>query len=104
MVQAALPPPALAHLRLASKPSGVPLRVGVVRSVAPFSAELAVGARTSIVAPAKIRRHGQTLRFKRWARDGRALGAPRRREVAITGDARYLAVYAASGQRPGGAR
>ena len=102
--QGVLPEPAMAHLRLASKPPGVPLRVGSVRSAAPFSAELAIGTRTFVVAPVKIHRHGLTLHFKRWAKDGRALGASRRREVAIAGDARYLAVYAASGQRPGGAR
>jgi hypothetical protein len=101
---AELPPPAMAHLRLASKPPGVPLQVGFVRAVAPFSAELAIGARTSVVAPPKVHRHGQTLRFRRWVKDGRGLGASRRREVAIGGDARYLALYAASGQRPGGAR
>lgn len=98
------PPPALAHLRLASKPPGVPLRLGAVRAVAPFSAEIAIGTDTPLTAPATVRRQGRTLRFQRWLGGGRSLGAARRRALTVAGDARYTAVYVAAKRSPAGAR
>jgi len=90
------PTPGLAHLRLISKPAGVPLRLGAVRSAAPFSAELAVGTDTSLTAPATIRRKGQTLRFQRWLAGTRRLGTSRHRGLTVGGDAKYTALYAAA--------
>ncbi|HET7454107.1 MAG TPA: PQQ-dependent sugar dehydrogenase [Solirubrobacterales bacterium] len=98
------PAPAPAHLRLTSKPPGVTLRLGAVRSAAPFAAELAVGTSTSLTAPPTIRRHGRTLRFRQWLANGRSLGTSPRRGVKIGGDARYTAVYAAAKRRSAGSR
>lgn len=98
------PAPAPAHLRLISKPPGVTLRLGAVRSAAPFSAELAVGTSTSLTAPPSVRRHGRTLRFQRWLAGGRSIGSARHRGVKIGGDMRYTAVYAAAKRSPAGAR
>jgi glucose/arabinose dehydrogenase len=97
-------PPAPALLRLSSKPPGVPLRVGTVRAAAPFGALLAVGTQTFVAAPARIRRNGLALRFRRWLGDGHSLGASRRRALTVPGNARYTAVYAAAKRSPAGAR
>jgi len=98
------PAPAPAHLRLISKPPGVTLRLGAVRSAAPFSAELAVGTSTSLTAPPAITRHGRTLRFQRWLAGGRSIGTARHRGLKIGGDMRYTAVYAVAKRSPAGAR
>lgn len=98
------PAPAPAHLRVVSKPPGVPLRLGTVRAFAPFSAELAIGTDTSLSAPATIRRHGRTLRFRRWLEGGTSVGSSRRHGLSIGGDARYTAVYAAAKRSPAGSR
>ena len=98
------PAPAPAHLRLTSKPPGVTLRLSAVRVVAPFSAEIAVGTDTSLTAPATIRRHGRTLRFRRWLEGGTSVGSSRRHGLSIAGDARYTAVYAAAKRSPAGSR
>lgn len=101
--QTGLPQPATAHLRLLSKPPGVTLRIGAVRSAAPFSAEFRLGTSSSLTAPASIHRNGRTLRFQRWLVAGRRLGSSRRHAVIIGGDARYTALYAAK-RLPAGSR
>jgi glucose/arabinose dehydrogenase len=98
------PPPARAHLRVVSIPPGVPLRLGAVRSVAPFGAELELNSDAFLAAPAKIRRHGRVLRFRRWLKGGSGFGASRRRQLLIENDAKYTAVYAATARSPVGAR
>ncbi len=96
--------PTVAHLRVVSRPPGVPLRLNAVRSVAPFGGELELGSDAFLSAPAKIRRHGRTLSFRRWLKDKSSFGTSRRRELSIEGDARYTAVYAAATRSPAGAR
>ncbi|HEX6456732.1 MAG TPA: PQQ-dependent sugar dehydrogenase [Solirubrobacterales bacterium] len=98
------PTPPVGHLRLVSKPAGVRLRVGSVRSSAPFSFAAPLGTRTAIAAPRTIHRHGRLLRFRRWIMAGRSLGTSPRLGVTIVADARYLALYDASAQRLGSAR
>jgi glucose/arabinose dehydrogenase len=92
------PAPVPAHVRLASRPKGVPLRIGTLRRVAPFAADLSVGSRTYLLAPRTIRRRGRTLRFQQWTSAGRKLSAAPHRELVISGTATYLAVYAATAQ------
>ena len=93
--------PPTAHLRVLSKPPGVPLRLGAVRTVAPFRAELEVGTHTFLAAPAKVHRQGRTLRFRRWLNGSRSLGTFRRWELTVGADAKYVALYTAA--RPGSA-
>jgi glucose/arabinose dehydrogenase len=81
--------PALAQLRLVSRPPGVRLGLGTVSALAPFSAELEVGSETFLRAPRVFRRQGNVFRFKRWI----SLGASRRQSLTVSGDARYVAVY-----------
>jgi hypothetical protein len=99
-------PPALgtATVRLASRPPGVRLRLGSLRREAPFASEVGIGSRTILAAPATIQRRGRTLRFKRWIGDGRRPSASPRRRLTIFGPASYLAVYAATAQKPRGGR
>jgi glucose/arabinose dehydrogenase len=96
--------PTMAQLRIVSRPAGVPLRLNAVRTVAPFGAELELGSDAFLAAPAKIRRHGRTLSFRRWLKDKSSFGTSRRRELSIEGDVKYTAVYAATGRSPVGAR
>jgi len=95
---------ATARISLASRPPGVPLRLGGVRQAAPFSLELALGSRAFLLAPASVSRGGKVLRFKRWLAGGRAAGGSRRKTLAVSGDGRYVAVYSADSiprrQRP----
>jgi len=85
--------PALAQLRFASRPPGVRLRLGDVSALAPFSAELGLGSKTSLLAPRSIRRGGYLLRFRRWLGPGIASRGLRRQALTVGGDARYVAVY-----------
>jgi glucose/arabinose dehydrogenase/PKD repeat protein len=93
-----------AHLRLASRPPGVPLRVGAVKATAPFALDIALDSESFLWAPQAIRRNGEPLRFKRWIRDGHAAGRAARRELAVRGDARWVALYGPAQQRPHGGR
>lgn len=100
-----IPPlPKTAHLRLASRPPGVPLRVGAVKAKAPFALDLELGGESFLWAPQVIRRDGKTLRFERWTRDGHGAGRAARREMIVRRDARYLALYGPAQQRPRGGR
>jgi glucose/arabinose dehydrogenase len=92
--------PATAHLRLASRPPGVPLRVGAVKARAPFALDLELGSESFLQAPRAIRRDGKVLRFQRWVSEGRGAGSSRRRELTVRGDARYVALYGPAPQRP----
>jgi glucose/arabinose dehydrogenase len=83
------------RIRLASKPPGVRLRVGALRRIAPFWADLPLGESTFIAAPQRVRREGRLWQFKRWMSGGRGAGAAPRRGVQVSGNVRYLAVYAA---------
>lgn len=94
------PEPRVAQVRLASRPPGAPLRLGPLRRAAPFTTSVVLGAKTFLLAPRTIRRHGRTLGFMRWISGGRVLGTAPRRELMIGGSATYLAVYAATAQRP----
>jgi hypothetical protein len=89
------PPPAVgsARLQLASRPAGVRLRLGEVQAETPFSAELALGTETFVIAPRAIRRHGKRLGFQKWVLAGRSLGSARRQPLTVAAAARYLAVY-----------
>ncbi|HKF83668.1 MAG TPA: PQQ-dependent sugar dehydrogenase [Solirubrobacterales bacterium] len=98
----AAPAPGMAHLRLASRPPGVKLRLGSVRRAAPFAAEVGFGTHTFLAAPKEVRKADRVLRFKGWTSGGRKLGAAARRALVVGGDAAYLAVYAATAQRPRG--
>lgn len=96
-----LPEPRMAQVRLASRPPGARLRLGPLRRAAPFATSVVLGTKTFLLAPKTLRRHGKTLSFKRWTSGGRSLGTAVRRVLTIGGNATYLAVYAASAQRPG---
>ncbi|HET9591397.1 MAG TPA: PQQ-dependent sugar dehydrogenase, partial [Solirubrobacterales bacterium] len=100
----AVPPPGKARVALASKPPGLQLRVGSLRSVAPFALELAIGTKTFLAAPAQARKNGKVLRFQRWMKGSRNLGSSRRRELTVDGSAKYVAVYAVSRQGSAGGR
>jgi glucose/arabinose dehydrogenase len=80
-------------LRLASRPPGVRLRLGGLRALAPFSAELAPDSKTFLLAPQSIRRGGDLLRFRRWSGPGLMTRALRRQPLTLSGDAHYLAIY-----------
>jgi glucose/arabinose dehydrogenase len=100
------PPPeeqATARVTLASRPPGVPLRIGAVRKLAPFSLEYPLRVRTFILAPPQIQRGGRPLVFRRWIRDRRSLGKARRRQVAVAGKARYVGVYGPRAKTAGAA-
>jgi glucose/arabinose dehydrogenase len=85
--------PTMAHLRIASRPPGVRLRLGSVRAVAPFSAELLPGTDSFLLAPLAIRRHGNLLRLQRWVSAGKTLGKSRRLPLTVGGDGSYVAIY-----------
>ena len=97
------PPPQQARIRLASRPPGVKLRLGGVRRAAPFAAQVEIGAETFFAAPKTIRRSGRALHFLRWLKNGRKLTGNPRRELTVSGDATYLAVYGTA-QSPRGGR
>jgi glucose/arabinose dehydrogenase len=96
--------PETAHLQLASRPSGVPLRVGAVKAKAPFSLDLPLDTESFLWAPKTIRRGGGTLGFQGWRRDGVAAGRSSRRELVPSGNARWVALYGPTPQRPHGGR
>jgi glucose/arabinose dehydrogenase len=81
-------------VRLASRPPGVRLRLGAVSALTPFKARLLSGTQTFLLAPRAIRRHGEPLRFQRWVAGAKTLGKSRRQPLTVSGDARYLAIYA----------
>jgi glucose/arabinose dehydrogenase len=81
------------QLRLASRPPGVRLRLGALSARAPFSAELAPGSKTFLLAPRSIRRGGDLLRFRRWSGPSLTSKALRRQPLTVSGDGRYVAVY-----------
>lgn len=86
-------PVLLGSLRLASRPSGVRLRVGSTRGKTPFSLQLPLARQTFLMAPRKIKRHGRVLYFKRWLADGRAAGAARRHPLTVPSSGRFVAVF-----------
>ncbi|HWO83781.1 MAG TPA: PQQ-dependent sugar dehydrogenase [Solirubrobacterales bacterium] len=90
------PPPTarLGHLRLDSRPAGVPLRVGAVSGKTPFSLRVPLGRRTYLLAPRKVKRHGEVLYFKRWSGTGGAVRTARRYPLTIPAKARFVAVFA----------
>jgi glucose/arabinose dehydrogenase len=93
------PAPQMASVKLASRPPGIKLALGTLRRPAPFTAELELGTRTFLAAPAKIRKGGRLFRFSRWTSGGRKLGTAPRRALTVSGAAAYLAVYAAAPRR-----
>jgi glucose/arabinose dehydrogenase len=86
------PPPPLAHLRLVSRPSGVPLRVGSVAAKAPFSLQMPVGRQTYLLAPRTVKRQGRLLYFKHWIAPA-GLRRPRRYPLTVPDRARFVAVF-----------
>jgi glucose/arabinose dehydrogenase len=94
-VRPARKPSGQARLVLASRPRGVPLRIGAVRRPAPFAVEIPTARATFIRAPRAVRHRGRVLHFRRWLRGGHGAGAKPRRKLIITGDSRFVAVYGA---------
>jgi glucose/arabinose dehydrogenase len=86
------PPPRFGHLRLVSRPAGVPLRVGPISGKAPFSLEMLLRRQTYLLAPRKIKRHGRTLYFQHWLVPG-ATRRARRYPLAVPESARFVAVF-----------
>lgn len=91
------PPPKtpvrLGTLRLASRPSGVPLQVGSTHRKTPFALRLPLGRKTFLLAPRTIKRHGQVLYFKRWLADGHGAGTARRHPLKVPDSGRFIAVF-----------
>jgi glucose/arabinose dehydrogenase len=87
-------PPRFGHLRLVSRPSGVPLRVGAISGKAPFSLEMLLRRQTYLLAPPRIKRHGRTLYFQRWLVPG-GIRRARRYPLAVPESARFVAVFGA---------
>lgn len=94
------PEPQVAQVHLASRPPGARLRLGPLRRAAPFATSVVLGTKTFLLAPKTIHKRGRILSFTRWAGGGRTLGTAVRRELTIAGNATYVAVYAATAQRP----
>ncbi|MGN6256896.1 MAG: PQQ-dependent sugar dehydrogenase [Solirubrobacterales bacterium] len=83
----------LVSLRFASRPSGVRLRVGPTRGRTPFSLQLPLGGGTYLLAPRRVRRHGEILYFKRWLAGGRSAGTARRHPLTVPDGGRFVAVF-----------
>lgn len=64
--------PGTVTLEVRSKPSGLVLASGGRAVATPWTSEVAAGARTTLSAPAVVRRRGTTYRFDRWSDEGAA--------------------------------
>jgi glucose/arabinose dehydrogenase len=90
------PPPSptvrTGRLRLVSRPSGAPLRVGAISGKAPFSLRLPFARHIYLLAPRKFKRDGRNLYFKRWLTPAGARKA-RRYPLTVPDSARFIAVF-----------
>lgn len=85
--------PRLGRLRLASRPGGVPLRVGGIKGKAPFSLQIPRGRKTYLWAPRTVGRHGRILYFMHWSAPGGAVRNARRLPLVVPDRARFVAVF-----------
>ena len=83
----------MVRIKLVSRPSGIKLRAGKLRRVAPFAVTIRLGSALNLRAPAEVKRGGETLELRGWRVKGKLRKGPALRVVGRA-DARYVALYA----------